>query len=387
MKITFCITALLAALAVDAAPHHLDQGNVFTLQSNPHYQRNATNEVYHSVSKYARFSTAVKSLAVGNVPVKNYHHDLAYYGVVTIGTPPQKFNINFDTGSSDLWVASTLCSSCKGHKKNLFDPKKSSTYQKDGRQWNIGYGDGSSASGIVGYDTVRLGSLTIKKQGIQLAKQESSSFNNDPMDGILGLAFPSISSVKINTPITNLINSKTLTSPVFGVWLGKDNQGGGGEYTFGGYNKKHINGPLTTVKVDKSQGFWGVNVSQLKSGNKKIHGSFHGILDTGTTLLIFPDAIAQEVAKAYKAKDNGDGTFTIDCNVSKLKPLQLTMGGKDFEVSPDSLVYQKNGSKCTAGFGSATDLNFAIIGDTFLKNNYVVFNPKVPQVQIAASKK
>jgi hypothetical protein len=122
--------------------------------------------------------------------------------------------------------------------------------------------------------------LTIKKQAIQLATQESASFSNDPMDGILGLAFPSAASVKgIKTPISNLIASKKMTKPVFGVWLGNDKEGGGGgksmcqkrykiaqihafaffpfsnsEYTFGGYNKKHIKGKLTTVKVDKSQG-------------------------------------------------------------------------------------------------------------------------------------
>lgn len=45
----------------------------------------------------------------GEVPAEDVQNDSEYLCPVTIGTPGQVFNLDFDTGSADLWVRTLHC--------------------------------------------------------------------------------------------------------------------------------------------------------------------------------------------------------------------------------------------------------------------------------------
>jgi len=132
----------------------------------------------------------------GTVNTTAEEYDAAYIAPITIstGASAQTLNIDFDTGSSDFWVFSTLLGpeATVGH--NVFDPLKSKTFHNaSGLDWEIGYGDGSGAAGIVGTDRVQVGGVTVTRQAVELASAVSRSFIEDTdSDGLVGLAFKKI---------------------------------------------------------------------------------------------------------------------------------------------------------------------------------------------------
>lgn len=197
------------------------------------YQRNLRNIVKNTGRLPAGFkirelkdvppSFSIPRRATGEETLTDEEDDLEWDGTISIGTPAQSFLIDFDTGSSDLWVPSEFCTSsaCAGkHKYNAVDSYTSSL--KSG-YFLIQYVDGSTVSGPVYTDSgehspslqgisfaynvpVTVAGLTANNQYFSPVTTLSSSFSGDPIDGILGLAYPEISNLGEVSPFLYLSN-------------------------------------------------------------------------------------------------------------------------------------------------------------------------------------
>jgi hypothetical protein len=126
------------------------------------------------------------------VNAEDQQNDSFYLSPVTIGG--QKLMLNFDSGSSDLWVMSSHLDAStqqalQASNHMIYDPTKSSTSKPAaGQTWDIQYGDGSEASGDVVTDNVQLGAITVTDQAVECAKTLSDAFMDTAGDGLLGLA-------------------------------------------------------------------------------------------------------------------------------------------------------------------------------------------------------
>ena len=250
------------------------------------------------------------------------------------------FKVDFDTGSSDLFLPGPDCdSTCSGH--TTYDTSSSSTAEDQGQTFSLSYGDGSTVSGEVYQDTVTIAGLTATSQAVGAASQYSSGFesSNFPPDGLMGMAFKEISEYNSDPVFQTLVDQGQVSDAVFGFTL----LDSGAELYLGGTDSSKFSGDLTYTPVT-TQGYWQINFGGITTGSdsdfKKRDDSISGIVDTGTTLIYGDSSTVSSIYSSISGSQDasstaGSGTYTIPCD-SVPDNLSVVIEGVEFPISADT---------------------------------------------------
>ena len=214
------------------------------------------------------------------------------------------------TDSVCSWIYNTAVPGNEQDSHTLYDPSKSKTYTAaNDMSFSLSYGDNTSLSGSVAKERVQIGGLIVDGQTIELPDSVSSGISNDSSDGIIGLGFQSLNSIKPSPQPTWFENVMwELVDPLFTVNL---KAGKAGYYKFGKIDSTaYKDGTLWYSKVDNSTGYWGFDSSQyaVGSGSTQTNGNSNSMAigDTGSSLLFVNPAAFD----AYYANVNGKTTNT-----------------------------------------------------------------------------
>ncbi|KAK4159705.1 pepsin [Cladorrhinum sp. PSN259] len=309
--------------------------------------------------------------------------DIAYVTPVTIGTPPQTLNLDLDTGSSDLWVFSSLTPANQVRGQEIYNPSKSSTSQLlNGHTWSISYGDGSASRGTVYKDNFTIGGLEVPAQSVQTANQVSTGFTSEAaIHGLVGLGFSTLNTVSPSSQLTFFDNAiSKLDAPVFAVDL---KYKATGTYDFGFIDKKKYTGEITYTPVNNKPGYWTFTSTGYGVGAGNFtQEAITGIADTGTTLLYLPTAIVTAYYRQVSGATNSRsyGGYVFPCT-STLPPFTFGVGSTKFVIPASYINYARvsaTSSQCFGGIQSSSSLGINIFGDVALKAAFVVFNGAEP---------
>jgi cathepsin D len=301
--------------------------------------------------------------------------DAQYYGDIEIGTPPQKFKVVFDTGSSNLWVPSSACTSIACFTHDTFKNSKSSTYKKDGRPLDIQYGSGG-VKGALGIDTVTWAGAAVTSVTFgEMTTLSGISFVAAKFDGILGMGWQSISADNIPPVYESMFTQGLIDNNSFSFYLSKVPGTEASKLVLGGVDSTLAKGAFNYVPL-ASDTYWQIAVDSISIGSTKVSATgIKGIVDTGTSLLVGDKTLINEINALV-------GTVAKNCsNLSSLKNATFVIGGIEYVLTPQDYVLQvtSGGStQCTNGF-MGMDVpeqlkNALIMGDLFISTYYTHFD-------------
>ncbi|CAK8539666.1 unnamed protein product [Lathyrus sativus] len=339
------------------------------------------------------------------------YDDLLINGYYTtrlwIGTPPQRFALIVDTGSTVTYVPCSTCEHCGRHQDANFQPDLSTTYDpikctpdcncdgdKNQCMYERQYAEMSSSSGLLGEDVVSFGNLSElppQRAVFGCENDETGDLYSQRADGIMGLGRGDLSIMD------QLVDKKVISNSFSLCYGGMDV--GGGAMILGG-----ISPPSDMVFTHSDSGrspYYNINLKEIHVAGKqlrlnpKVFDGKHGtVLDSGTTYAYLPDVAFLAFKRAIMRERNSlkqisgpDPNYKDICfsgagiNVSQLSksfPVvdMVFENGHKLSLSPENYLFRHSkvrGAYCLGVFSNGRDPT-TLLGGIFVRNTLVMYD-------------
>jgi len=321
---------------------------------------------------------------------------------VSFGTPGQDVKVAIDTGSNELWV-DPVCNSQGLEEEQVqeceadgtYTASSSSTAEESTESNTIQYGSGAVEIQYV-TDDISLPDSSINLTDVQFGIATASQGLNE---GILGLGFGEGSNTNYPNFVDALFNQKQTNTKAFSVALGSVDADNGGVVIFGGVDTKKFSGKLVSNPIlspqdgDSVVRYWvqmdSISLNSSSLGSHTYNGSDTPVvLDTGSSLSVLPSTVVDAMVSDFQAQlDSSSGLYFVPCDVARSNDgtVNFAFGDATISVPIGDFIWQASDTQCVLGTQAADSSTgiTALLGDTFLRSAYVVFDQTNSEILMA----
>lgn len=334
-------------------------------------------------------STLILGKSSGNEQLNLKNQYKLFYTIdLEFGSNKETVSLDIDTGSSDLWTINSVIADKYNNQLGVFNSAKSKTYHNLNKEFVIKYLDGSNATGTYAKDDIWLPSGDVLKQAqFGDVNKTTSSF------GIIGVGLtPNEASTELgegeydNFPIA-LKKQGLINTAGFSINLDKINDNSG-SIIFGGYDTTKYKGNFPELPFLSNYDY-SINLRGARIGGSEIPIFHKAVLDSGTTLTLLTEPLYHSFGRLLGKWDSYYQTYVWDKKQPSDKFITYQLDGVDINVPYSELVYplydpitQREVPGRLASIGIDTAGDIIILGDTFLRSAYLVFNIDKKTVKI-----
>jgi len=243
--------------------------------------------------------------------------------------------------------------------------------------------------------------FAIPNQIFGLCDKVSSGLLQNPVSGLLGLGFSTISQSGATPFWQTLAASNAWDSPVMAFHLTRfvddpqaRSEEAGGSFTMGFLDQTLYTGVIEFTNIPSGQeSYWILPMKSITVQGNTIdlpnNSGSYAAIDTGTTLVGGPSnaiaAIYADIPGSVAQSGDYSGYYTYPCDAAV--NITLSFGGSNWPISnADFKLKQTTGGQCLGALFALNTGSGApswIVGDTFLKNVFSVFRFSPPSVGFA----